>query len=207
MTSLPQVLVNVPRRRTRTRRRRPVGRDEVADAEVQLDGQGRVLVRASGTEPLVRVMVEAPTVELANAVAADLAAIVRRSLHLNGRHGGRGEGWVASQPCVESSASSAVLRRGRPRPPQRSSAVSTLRSRLDPTSWAVRRRSLRRSAAPRPARCARTRVAESTRSRRSRLGSISSTRSLPTSERRLDANDPVGRRARPDRARSRQRRT
>ena len=48
-----------------------------AVAESQLDGQGRVLLRASGTEPLVRVMVEAPTVELANAVAADLAGIVR----------------------------------------------------------------------------------------------------------------------------------
>ena len=78
MTSLPQVLVNVPRRRTRPRRRGPVGRRRWPTPRPQLDGQGRVLLRASGTEPLVRVMVEAPTVELANAVAADLAAIVRQ---------------------------------------------------------------------------------------------------------------------------------
>jgi phosphoglucosamine mutase len=41
-----------------------------------LNGRGRVLVRASGTEPLVRVMVEAPTAEEADAVSGRLVAAV-----------------------------------------------------------------------------------------------------------------------------------
>ena len=50
---------------------------EIAGAEAELGGDGRVLVRASGTEPLVRVMVEAPTRELADSTAAGLTDIVR----------------------------------------------------------------------------------------------------------------------------------
>lgn len=80
MTKLPQTLVNV----------------EVADREAlpgaaavwaaveregaQLDGRGRVLLRPSGTEPLVRVMAEAPSAEEAEAVCERLAGIVRREL-------------------------------------------------------------------------------------------------------------------------------
>jgi phosphoglucosamine mutase len=80
MTKLPQTLVNV----------------EVADrdaiegattlwAEVEregaaLDGRGRVLVRPSGTEPLVRVMVEAPEQDEAEAVASRLVEVVKREL-------------------------------------------------------------------------------------------------------------------------------
>ncbi len=43
-----------------------------------LEGRGRVLVRPSGTEQLVRVMVEAPTQEQADAVAARLAEVVAK---------------------------------------------------------------------------------------------------------------------------------
>jgi phosphoglucosamine mutase len=73
MTRLPQVLVNV-----RVARRDP-GMIEaiaplVAEVERELAGRGRVLVRPSGTEPLVRVMVEAPTAALADAAARRLAA-------------------------------------------------------------------------------------------------------------------------------------
>jgi phosphoglucosamine mutase len=49
---------------------------EVAHEHGALAGRGRVLVRASGTEPLVRVMVEAPTAEEADAVCARLVAAV-----------------------------------------------------------------------------------------------------------------------------------
>ena len=76
MTQLPQVLVNVP-----VAERRPdiatELADEIAAAEAELGATGRVLIRPSGTEPLVRVMVEAPTAELAQATADRLAVHVR----------------------------------------------------------------------------------------------------------------------------------
>ena len=77
MTSLPQVLVNV-----RVAHRMPDAADRLADeiaaAQLDLGDSGRILVRASGTEPLVRVMVEAPTHEQAQQVADGLAAAAQR---------------------------------------------------------------------------------------------------------------------------------
>ncbi len=52
----------------------------VERAEKDLAGEGRILVRASGTEPLVRVMVEAATQEQAAAIADELGAVVRATL-------------------------------------------------------------------------------------------------------------------------------
>lgn len=76
MTSLPQVLVNVA-----VAQRVPdvaeLLADDVARLDAELAGQGRILLRPSGTEPLVRVMVEAPTTAEADRVAATLAAAVR----------------------------------------------------------------------------------------------------------------------------------
>lgn len=76
MTRLPQVLVNV-----RVARRSPDLLErlapDIARAEIALAGRGRVLVRPSGTEPVVRVMVEAPTAEEAQATADALAAAAR----------------------------------------------------------------------------------------------------------------------------------
>jgi len=46
----------------------------------ELDGRGRVLVRASGTEPLIRVLAEAETLEEAKALCGTIAALVRREL-------------------------------------------------------------------------------------------------------------------------------
>ena len=82
MTRLPQVLVNV--KGVDTSR---VDSDDdllsaVNEEQSSLDGSGRVLLRRSGTEPLVRVMVEAPTQEQANAVADRLAGVVRERLAL-----------------------------------------------------------------------------------------------------------------------------
>ena len=74
---LPQVLVNV---RTAAPAKEVAARsavlEAVAAAESALGDRGRVLVRASGTEPLVRVMVEAPTDDEARAVAERIAAVV-----------------------------------------------------------------------------------------------------------------------------------
>ncbi|MGB4744340.1 MAG: hypothetical protein WBH39_01595, partial [Candidatus Microthrix parvicella] len=53
--------------------------DAVDRAEARLGNEGRVLIRPSGTEPVVRVMVEAPTAELAAEVADELAAEVARA--------------------------------------------------------------------------------------------------------------------------------
>jgi phosphoglucosamine mutase len=54
----------------------------VADAERELGDTGRVLLRPSGTEPVVRVMVEAETQAIADDVAARLADVVRERLAL-----------------------------------------------------------------------------------------------------------------------------
>lgn len=79
MTRLPQVLVNVSGV-DRTRTDDVALLAAVAEAEDELAGTGRVLLRPSGTEPLVRVMVEAPTAEQAEAVAHRLADVVRERL-------------------------------------------------------------------------------------------------------------------------------
>ena len=76
MTRLPQVLLNIP-----VTERVPDAADQVASeiaaVEARLAGQGRVLVRPSGTEPLLRVMVEATDATVANETAEQLAAVVR----------------------------------------------------------------------------------------------------------------------------------
>jgi phosphoglucosamine mutase len=80
MQRLPQVLINV----------RVADRDGLANAdavwaavkhtEAELGDHGRVLLRPSGTEPLIRVMVEAPTEVAARAAAEALAEVVRTAL-------------------------------------------------------------------------------------------------------------------------------
>jgi phosphoglucosamine mutase len=80
MAKLPQRLVNV-----RVRDRGALDGAHAVTAAVRaeddaLSGRGRVLVRPSGTEPLVRVMVEAPTDDEAESVCARLVALVEREL-------------------------------------------------------------------------------------------------------------------------------
>ncbi len=82
MTRLPQVLVNVPHVDKSRAESNSVVQGAIADAIAQLGGFGRVLVRPSGTEPLVRVMVEAASHGVANDIAQRLADVVRRELTL-----------------------------------------------------------------------------------------------------------------------------
>ncbi len=82
MVRLPQVLLNVPdvdRTRSETD---PELLAAVRAEEEQLGGTGRVLLRPSGTEALVRVMVEAESPDRAHAVATRLAEVVRNRLAL-----------------------------------------------------------------------------------------------------------------------------
>ncbi len=80
MPRFPQVLENVRVAHKERLEEAEEVRSAVAEAERALEGSGRVLVRASGTEPLVRVMVEAETEERARALARELAEVVARAL-------------------------------------------------------------------------------------------------------------------------------
>ena len=80
MEKLPQRLVNVPVRERGALEGATGVRESVARESAALEGRGRVLVRPSGTEPLVRVMVEAPSAEEADAACDRLVAAVRAEL-------------------------------------------------------------------------------------------------------------------------------
>jgi phosphoglucosamine mutase len=80
MTRFPQILENV-----RVQRREDLGalagvQSRIRQAEAALEGAGRILVRFSGTEPLVRVMVEGPDEGVTRQWALEIAAAVRESL-------------------------------------------------------------------------------------------------------------------------------
>lgn len=76
----PQVLVNVrSERKAELDECKPVW-DAVRAAEEELGDKGRILVRTSGTEPLVRVMAEAETQEAAQAAVDSIVAVVQREL-------------------------------------------------------------------------------------------------------------------------------
>jgi len=80
MTKLPQTLVNVRVADREAIKGATAVWNAVERESEALEGRGRVLLRPSGTEPLVRVMVEAPTADEAEAVAERLADLVRVEL-------------------------------------------------------------------------------------------------------------------------------
>jgi phosphoglucosamine mutase len=80
MTALPQVLVNV-----RVRERRPIEKvpelaSKVRQVNAHLGDSGRLLIRYSGTEPLLRIMLEGQDQTEITALADDLAASVEQHL-------------------------------------------------------------------------------------------------------------------------------
>lgn len=80
MTKFPQLLVNV-----KVSDKHHVTENEkvaavIAEVEAEMEGNGRILVRPSGTEPLVRVMAEAPTQELCNEYVERIVAVVRAEM-------------------------------------------------------------------------------------------------------------------------------
>jgi phosphoglucosamine mutase len=83
MRKLPQVLVNVEVSDRDSAIRDPDLRAAIAHESAGLEGHGRVLVRPSGTEPLIRVMVEAPTEEEARAISDRLVAAVPATIGIS----------------------------------------------------------------------------------------------------------------------------
>ncbi|HZX06045.1 phosphoglucosamine mutase [Kribbella sp.] len=82
MTRLPQVLVNVKNVDKSRAGTDPAVQTAVTEAITRLGDAGRVLLRPSGTEPLVRVMVEAESSDTAHEIAHSLADVVATSLKL-----------------------------------------------------------------------------------------------------------------------------
>ncbi|WP_132993993.1 phosphoglucosamine mutase [Gordonia zhaorongruii] len=76
MSVLPQELINVPVSDKHAVAQAVVVSDAVQEAETKLNGSGRILLRPSGTEQLVRVMVEAGTAQEARAIAEQVAKVV-----------------------------------------------------------------------------------------------------------------------------------
>ena len=79
--TLPQVLINV-KDVDKSRTADPAVAAEVTAVEKELGTTGRVLLRASGTEPVIRVMVEAESEEVAQQQAQRLADVVKPQLAL-----------------------------------------------------------------------------------------------------------------------------
>jgi phosphoglucosamine mutase len=80
MEKLPQTLVNVEVADREAVEGAAAVWEAVDGASRELEGRGRVLVRPSGTEPLVRVMVEAPTADEADRICEQIAAVIRSEL-------------------------------------------------------------------------------------------------------------------------------
>jgi phosphoglucosamine mutase len=80
MRKLPQVLVNAPVEDRDSLGTASAVWEAVESEQSELEGEGRILVRPSGTEPVVRVMVEAPEQERCEAISARVADVIVREL-------------------------------------------------------------------------------------------------------------------------------
>ncbi|KLR74945.1 phosphoglucosamine mutase, partial [Geobacillus sp. T6] len=80
MKKYPQLLVNVRVKEKEKAMENEQVKNVIAEVEAEMNGNGRVLVRPSGTEPLVRIMAEAPTEEACRAYVERIADVVRREM-------------------------------------------------------------------------------------------------------------------------------
>ncbi|MFC0298617.1 phosphoglucosamine mutase [Geobacillus jurassicus] len=80
MKKYPQLLVNVQVKEKEKVMENEQVKSVIAEVEAEMNGNGRVLVRPSGTEPLVRIMAEAPTEEACRAYVERIADVVRREM-------------------------------------------------------------------------------------------------------------------------------
>ncbi|WP_332699056.1 phosphoglucosamine mutase [Halalkalibacter lacteus] len=83
MQTFPQRLVNVRVTDKNAVTDNARVREVIEQVEAQMVGEGRVLVRPSGTEPLVRVMIEAKTIELCERYVDSIVAVVKEEMGLN----------------------------------------------------------------------------------------------------------------------------
>ena len=80
LTSYPQILLNVGVRERADLNAIPAIRSAIARVESRLEGEGRLLVRYSGTEPLLRVMIEGKDAEEIRAWAQEIIEVVKQHL-------------------------------------------------------------------------------------------------------------------------------
>lgn len=80
MKKYPQLLVNVRVTDKEKAMEHEQVKKVIAEVEAEMNGNGRVLVRPSGTEPLVRVMAEAPTEEACRTYVERIADVIRREM-------------------------------------------------------------------------------------------------------------------------------
>lgn len=80
MQKLPQVMINVPVKNRINLDASESVKQAIADAETLMEGTGRVLLRPSGTEPVIRVMVEGQRHDLVSQLAKDIAGVVEKAV-------------------------------------------------------------------------------------------------------------------------------
>ncbi|KAF1300140.1 MULTISPECIES: phosphoglucosamine mutase [Enterococcus] len=83
VTIYPQKLVNIRVSNKNGAMEVPLIKEVIEEAEAEMNGEGRILVRPSGTEPLLRVMAEAPTHEKVEYYVEKIAAVVRQEIGID----------------------------------------------------------------------------------------------------------------------------
>jgi len=78
MTDVPQVLINTKVSKRVDLTQVPGFQDKISEIEAQLNGKGRVFVRMSGTEPVVRILVEGPDERKISSLAGDIAEFLQK---------------------------------------------------------------------------------------------------------------------------------